>query len=223
MAFRMKTLFLTAPLLFPSFSSIAESTDTRLVGNWQGQRSQEGKCSFMAWKMGRTADGKFEVTFYSDPEKTRILGKEKGHWEVKDGRLSLLTDGIPTPDLYVYTFIGRVEMWRGGRRFRLSVSTPFVRWCPSSVALAPFPHPAHRTGRADFPHPALFQHIKPSRSHGRYSSAAGGSIPRFHRGTGRSIGGTPFPACRVCASTRSSDDAPRSDRSGGRFGLPAPG
>ena len=119
--------------------------------------------------------------------------------------------------------IGRVEMWRGGRRFRLSVSTPFVRWCPSSVALAPFPHPAHRTGRADFPHPALFQHIKPSRSHGRYASAAGGSIPRFHRGTGRSIGGTPFPACRVCASTRSSDDAPRSDRSGGRFGLPAPG
>lgn len=59
----------------------------------------------MAWKMGRTADGKFEVTFYSDPEKTRILGKEKGHWEVKDGRLSLLTDGVPTPDLYVYTFI----------------------------------------------------------------------------------------------------------------------
>lgn len=105
MAFRMKTLFLTAPFLFASFSSIAESTDTRLVGNWQGQRSQEGKCSFMAWKMGRTADGKFEVTFYGDPEKTRILGKEKGHWEVKDGRLSLLTDGIPTPDLYVYTFI----------------------------------------------------------------------------------------------------------------------
>ena len=119
--------------------------------------------------------------------------------------------------------IGRVEMWRGGRRFRLSVSTPFVRWCPSSVALAPFPHPAHRTGRADFPHPALFQHIKPSRSHGRYASAAGGSIPRFHRGTGRSIGGTPFPACRVFASTRSAHDAPHSDRSGGRFDLPAPG
>ena len=119
--------------------------------------------------------------------------------------------------------IGRVEMWRGGRRVRLSVSTPFVRWCPSSVALALFPHPAHRTGRADFPHPALFQHIKPSRSHGRCSSAAGGSIPRFHRGTGRSIGGTPFPACRVFASTRSADDAPHSDRSGGRFDLPAPG
>ena len=32
----------------------------------------------------------------------------------------------------------RVEVWRGGGTFA-----------------APFPHPAHRTGRADFPHPAL--------------------------------------------------------------------
>ena len=30
------------------------------------------------------------------------------------------------------------------------------------MAEAPFPLPAHRTGRADFPHPALGQELTPS-------------------------------------------------------------
>jgi hypothetical protein len=34
----------------------------------------------------------------------------------------------------------------------------------------------------------------------------------LHRGTGRSIGDTPFPAFRVCASTRSSGVAQRTCR-----------
>ena len=38
-------------------------------------------------------------------------------------------------------------------------SAPFVRRCLSSSAVTPFPHPAHRTGRADFPHPALGQDL----------------------------------------------------------------
>jgi hypothetical protein len=37
----------------------------------------------------------------------------------------------------------------------LSVADPFVCRCLTSPAMLPFPHPAHRTGRADFPHPAL--------------------------------------------------------------------
>ena len=53
----------------------------------------------------------------------------------------------------------RVEMWHGGRRFGLSVSAPFVWRCPSNLAIAPFPHPPHRTGQADFPHPALGQDV----------------------------------------------------------------
>ena len=57
----------------------------------------------------------------------------------------------------VFNRIGRVEMWRGGSRFGLSVSAPFVWRCPTSLAIAPFPHPAHRTGQADLPHPALGQ------------------------------------------------------------------
>ncbi|HUE87116.1 MAG TPA: transposase zinc-binding domain-containing protein, partial [Vicinamibacterales bacterium] len=46
-------------------------------------------------------------------------------------------------------------MWRGGSRSGLSVAAPFVWRCPSNLAVTPFPHPAHRTGHADLPHPAL--------------------------------------------------------------------
>jgi hypothetical protein len=53
-------------------------------------------------------------------------------------------------------------MWRGGGRFGLSVAAPFVWRCPSTRAVAPFPHLAHRTGHADFPHPALGQDFTPS-------------------------------------------------------------
>src|ERR1700720_4434393 len=40
-------------------------------------------------------------------------------------------------------------------RWSLSVTDPFVSRCLTSSAMLPFPHPAHRTGRADLPHPAL--------------------------------------------------------------------
>src|SRR4030095_3033780 len=60
----------------------------------------------------------------------------------------------------------RVEMWRGGSRSGLSVAAPFVWRCPSNLAVAPFPHPAHRTGRADRPHPALGQDFTPSHTPG---------------------------------------------------------
>jgi hypothetical protein len=56
---------------------------------------------------------------------------------------------------------GRVEMWRGFCRSDISVSVPFVWRCLSGPTVAPFPHPAHRTGRADFPHPALGQDLTP--------------------------------------------------------------
>ena len=58
--------------------------------------------------------------------------------------------------------VGRVEVWRGDVRLSMSVSAPFVWRCLSGSAVAPFPHPAHRTGRADFPHPALGQDLTPS-------------------------------------------------------------
>ena len=52
---------------------------------------------------------------------------------------------------------GRVRMWRGGLRCGLSVSAPFVWRCLTSRTITPFPHPSHRTGHAELPHPALGQ------------------------------------------------------------------
>jgi hypothetical protein len=52
-------------------------------------------------------------------------------------------------------------MWRGVCRSDISVSAPFVWRCLSGSTMAPFPHPAHRTGRADLPHPALGQDLTP--------------------------------------------------------------
>src|SRR5438477_6533567 len=43
---------------------------------------------------------------------------------------------------------GRVGMWRGGGRPGMSVSASFVWRCLSGSAIAPFPHPSHRTQRA---------------------------------------------------------------------------
>src|SRR5476651_1294730 len=43
----------------------------------------------------------------------------------------------------------------------MSVAASFVWRCLSSSTMAPFPHPAHRTGRAVFPHPALGQDLTP--------------------------------------------------------------
>jgi hypothetical protein len=117
--------------------------------------------------------------------------------------------------------LGRVEMWRGGRRSGLSISAPFVWRCPSNLAVAPFPHPPRRTGHADFPHPALFRRIRPSRSSGRAESATGISAPTSSRGTGRSIGGTPFPACRFVFAARSADAVRCSRRWIGKFPSPA--
>src|SRR5438046_6439762 len=55
-------------------------------------------------------------------------------------------------------------MWRGGCRPNISVAAPFVWRCLSGSTVAPFPHPAHRTGQADFPHPALGQDVTLSRA-----------------------------------------------------------
>src|SRR5271166_2409594 len=60
------------------------------------------------------------------------------------------------------TKAGRVGVWRGGFRLSMSVAAPFVWRCLSGSTVAPFPHPPHRTGQADFLHPALGQDLTPS-------------------------------------------------------------
>ena len=78
---------------------------------------------------------------------------------------------------------GRDGMWRGSSRTGLSVAAPFVWRCLSTLAVAPFPHPSHRTGPADFPHPALGQDFTPSPTARHAPSARGVRDPRSRRDT----------------------------------------
>jgi hypothetical protein len=57
---------------------------------------------------------------------------------------------------------GQRRVQRGGGRPNISVAAPFVWRCLTGSTVAPFPHPAHRTGQADLPHPALGQDVTPS-------------------------------------------------------------
>ena len=109
--------------------------------------------------------------------------------------------------------IGRVEMWRGGWNWHSVGPYQKIRHASNRLG-TPFPHPAHRTGRADFPHPALFRVNKPSHSRGR-CAFVNGSAPTCRIGTGRSIGDTPFPVSLAAASTRFADVAPCSRQSSG--------
>jgi hypothetical protein len=85
---------------------------------------------------------------------------------------------------------GRVEMWRGGLRPSLSVAAPFVWRCLNSRTITPFPHPARRTGRADFPHPALGQDITPSPTTHHTPSGSDGRDAGSRRGTSLDRTGT---------------------------------
>jgi hypothetical protein len=64
------------------------------------------------------------------------------HIEVIAAKLAAVREG---------TQLGRVGMWRGDVRSGMRVAASFVWRCPSGSTIAPFPHPAHRTGHADFP------------------------------------------------------------------------
>src|SRR5687768_925858 len=79
---------------------------------------------------------------------------------------------------------GRVGMWRGGGRSSISVAAPFGRRCPTSQTIAPFPHPAHRTGRALLTHPALGQALMLSPTAGRACEGPNEPAPDPHGGTG---------------------------------------
>src|SRR6266516_7054901 len=56
-------------------------------------------------------------------------------------------------------FISGVEVWRGGVGEAYPLADPFVCRCLTSLAVPLIPHPAHRTGRAERPHPALGERL----------------------------------------------------------------
>jgi hypothetical protein len=66
------------------------------------------------------------------------------------------------------------------------------------VAFAPFPLPAHRTGRADFRHPALGQELTPSPTEGSWFERSSGPVPARRAGLDREV--VTRPDSTACAS-----------------------
>ena len=93
-------------------------------------------------------------------------------------------------------------MWRGSVRLSLSVSAPFVWRCLNSRTITPFPHLAHRTGQADFPHPALGQDVTLSPTD--HHAPSGLSAPDLVSGRGMKVDSLHPPAfspCTCCVTT----------------------
>src|SRR5450759_4766453 len=120
----------------------------------------------------------------------RCAAKLVGYWTNNGQR--------PARTLTGSAAIGRVEMWRGGVRQNISVAASFVWRCLNGSTMAPFPHPAHRTGQADFPHPALGQDFTPSLSRATPSAVS----EQFSELIGCPISKS-FTTCCVCLKLRS--------------------
>jgi RNA polymerase sigma factor (sigma-70 family) len=78
---------------------------------------------------------------------------------------------------------GRVERWRGG--LGKPCVLPALSVAGARVAPhAPSPPPAHRTGRADLPHPALGQGLTPTHARSQQQYAGAGAAPGPCTGNG---------------------------------------
>lgn len=91
--------------LTSTLSMAAEALDQRIVGSWQGMREQTGKCQFLAWNSKFSADGRFEISFFADKERLKPVQTERGSWTARSGKSELKTDGVQTPEVYLYTVI----------------------------------------------------------------------------------------------------------------------
>ena len=109
------------------------------------------------------------------------VGYARGQWQALN---RYLEDGILD--------IGRVERWRGGLGFGLPLCQGFPVRGAISACHAPSPPPAPRTGRADFPHPALLQNLRPSLSAQPRGCWAVRTAPAFRRDRRRGTVCTPY-------------------------------
>ena len=86
---------------------------------------------------------------------SEALGQRTGAHLADGGELTAKVCVLPFKGRNLFIGHGRVDDWRGGGR-RMGVAVPGgFRAGASLPAVAPFPVAAHRTGRADFPQPAL--------------------------------------------------------------------
>ena len=107
--------------------------------------------------------------YSSGPSRNWVKTKCPG-WNRINAERHRLFEGPPRKPVVT---AGRVEMWRGGCRLNISVAASFVWRCLSGSTMTPFPHPAHRTGHADLPHPALGQDFTPSPTARRAQAGTG--------------------------------------------------
>ena len=92
--------------LFLSSSAVsAQSLEQSLIGQWQGARDTASKCQFLAWDSNFMPNGKFEITFFSNKERTDKIQTEHGTWKASNGKSELTSDGVSTPEVYLYTII----------------------------------------------------------------------------------------------------------------------
>ena len=105
-------------------------------------------------------------------KRTTVLGtvQSDGGISASDGNASHCSYRVVwcTRQNPVESRCGAVALVRFGCGRRLS-----WRRHPCDRTITPFPHPAHRTGRADFPHPALGQDITPSPTTHRVQAESG--------------------------------------------------
>ncbi|HMK24160.1 MAG TPA: hypothetical protein VK466_17650, partial [Terriglobales bacterium] len=78
------------------------------------------------------------------PAETLHVGFEPGLVDAILDDVERRPGSLPLLQFALREMWGRVEEWRGGFRLDLSVSAPFVWRCLSGLAVAPFPHSAHR-------------------------------------------------------------------------------
>ena len=97
------------------------------------------------------------------------------------------------------------EAGQAGRRRPIVEGHTGVESRSGAVAFAPFPLPAHRTGRAVFRHPALGQELTLSPTGSSWSVRSGGPVPTRRAGTDR--GTVTFPGSSPCASRRATGGA----------------
>jgi transposase len=107
------------------------------------------------------------------PQQRRRPGRRKR------GKAGSLVDRLWKNRAHVLRFVhdfrvpfGGVDDRRGGGRLPVAPAVPFGHDASIRLALTPFPVAAHRTGRADFPHPALIRDFPPSPSSGSCSAPA---------------------------------------------------
>lgn len=82
--------------------------DNRLVGVWEGQREPSQTCKYQSHTVTRLPDGKFIITYYSDPQHIHKVGEVKGLWWAQDRTLFMQSPSSSgKPDSYRYYMIDK--------------------------------------------------------------------------------------------------------------------